>query len=93
MTAVAALYEQRETPPHPPAPWFTSQGAEVGRCDAMSQACAQQRPYGHHAHGAGVDDEHDEAVRFLSPSTLRVALNDGKNTNLGLVLQDNDGGN
>jgi hypothetical protein len=41
---------------HPPAPWFTSQGAEMGRCDVMSQVRGQQRPHGHHAHGAGVDD-------------------------------------
>jgi hypothetical protein len=43
MTAVTRLYVQRGTHPHPPAPWFTSQGAEVGRGDAMSQARVQQR--------------------------------------------------
>jgi hypothetical protein len=34
---------QRETLPHPPAPWLTSQGVEVGRCDAMSQIRGLQR--------------------------------------------------
>jgi hypothetical protein len=43
LTAVTELYVQPETHPHPPAPWFTSQGFEVGRCDAMSQASVQQR--------------------------------------------------
>ena len=64
-------------------------GQRVRACDALSVAerlggCGwgTQGPElwlvdGHHAYRAGAAHEPDEPVRFLPPSTLRVALNDG----------------
>ena len=48
-----------------------------------SQGSVGKRPLGHHSYGARVDEEPDEPVRSLPPSTLHVSLNDG-GTNLGV---------
>jgi hypothetical protein len=42
-----------------------------------TQVPVLQPPHGHHPDERGAVDEPDIIVRFLPPSTLRVALNDG----------------